>query len=428
MDADDYISPFSYRVERHPRVSSSPPTDELPLVQAIPDQLLVSQRAPDSVRRWLDGRATFLTTVFDGLPGADQLDDVEIWQLGGAQPNAIRTMQELQATVVDGHETFVSPNHVLVPASEAHGCPHGPPKPLPDLPEPTDHPGPKTRVTVIDSGYQWDDGWGENPLDSLCTFEFTDAQWLHDGKWTPGTRDVPDADGDGRLDTLAGHANFVAGLVAQGCAAEIQIWNHNGGFATSAAYSENVPTEAAVCRSIYMAQQATSAHVIVLGFAFASLNHAVHHMWDVTRIGDPLVVVPAGNQSSLKWRYPAALNGRYPSRYPNIVTVASHDKNDARSEFSNYGPWITCSAVGQDVESTFLRVDMELEDAPDEPKQNFANAWATWSGTSFAAPKVAAAICGRIAAGAPTAKDALREVLASGKSDPARHLGAILPF
>ena len=51
------------------------------------------------------------------------------------------------------------------------------------------------------------------------------------GAWLPGIPDVPDADSDGVLDALAGHANFVAGLIAQGCPqAEITIRNHNGGF------------------------------------------------------------------------------------------------------------------------------------------------------------------------------------------------------
>ena len=284
------------------------------------------------------------------------------------------------------------------------------------------------RVTVIDSGYQWDPTWGDNPLEGLCQLDVRQAQWLaHDG-WQQGTPDVLDVNQNGRLDALAGHANFVAGIVAQHCDAAITIWNHNGGFFPT---SDNVPTEAAVCRSILMAHQETPAKVIVVGFAFASLDHFVHHMWDATKLGDTIVVVPAGNQDSNHWRYPGALNGRYPGRYPNIVTVASHDANDAmtKSDFSNFGPWVTCSAVGRDVKSTFLRVNMAVEDDEDTdyPQYDFtANAWAQWSGTSFSSPKVAGAICAELAESGGTAMAALETVLGTGDPDPEEDLGVRL--
>jgi hypothetical protein len=95
-----------------------------------------------------------------------------------------------------------------------------------------------------------------------------------------------------------------------------------------------------------------------------------------------MVVAPAGNQHSERPRYPAALSGSN----NHMIGVGS-----TTGEFSNYGPWVTCSADGADVESTFLRIRTKrrLEDGG---RYAFRDAWAQWNGTSFATPKVVAAI------------------------------------
>ncbi len=64
-----------------------------------------------------------------------------------------------------------------------------------------------------------------------------------------------------------------------------------------------------------------------------------------------------------------------------VVGVAALDCTH-KAWFSNYGPWVDASAPGVDVLSTFF-----------EPAAGYATTgWARWSGTSFSAPKVAAAI------------------------------------
>jgi len=70
---------------------------------------------------------------------------------------------------------------------------------------------------------------------------------------------------------------------------------------------------------------------------------------------------------------------------------------NARAWFSNWGPWANCCTRGQDVRSTFIHWLGPVEGEPLTEIENFIG-WARWDGTSFAAPKVAAAIA-RLVAG-----------------------------
>lgn len=59
--------------------------------------------------------------------------------------------------------------------------------------------------------------------------------------------------------------------------------------------------------------------------------------------------------------------------------------------FSNYGHWVDVYAPGVNVYSTYLRGTWE-ELPPNPPASWPIDGYAIWSGTSFAAPQVAAAI------------------------------------
>jgi hypothetical protein len=87
---------------------------------------------------------------------------------------------------------------------------------------------------------------------------------------------------------------------------------------------------------------------------------------------------------------------------------------------------VTCSAVGEKVESTFLHVDMPPEDPPRAPHDFTVHSWAQWNGTSFAAPKVAAQVAARItsAANAGQAWAALSACTCLSNND----IGIIFPF
>ena len=78
-----------------------------------------------------------------------------------------------------------------------------------------------------------------------------------------------------------------------------------------------------------------------------------------------LVVAAAGNQGDSSVSYPAG--------YPNAVSVAATDRNDARASFSNANPDVELSAPGVAIASTV------------------PGGYAVYSGTSMAAPHVAGA-------------------------------------
>ena len=151
----------------------------------------------------------------------------------------------------------------------------------------------------------WDNTgpWGHNPLKDVCTLlQPKLSPWLKGtghsltpadaikyvdsavptnphptlvGFDTPPVwaGDVPAANQKYRMDAMAGHANFVAGVVAQGCDdPTIDIWSHSSAFVRGADYS--IVREAAVVLSIVQSQHPSTsrlqkpADVIHVGFAF----------------------------------------------------------------------------------------------------------------------------------------------------------------
>ena len=111
-------------------------------------------------------------------------------------------------------------------------------------------------------------------------------------------------------------------------------------------------------------------------------------------IGDGLGVAAAGNQSTSRPYFPAAS--------PIVVGVGALGQAD-KAWFTNFGGWVDACAPGIDVVGTFF-----LGDPTARPRRAAAHrrgSWARWSGTSFAAPKVAAAIAQEMYLTASTPRD-----------------------
>jgi hypothetical protein len=125
-----------------------------------------------------------------------------------------------------------------------------------------------------------------------------------------------------------------------------------------------------------------------------------------------LVVAAAGNNSSSRRFYPAAFAAvpRQKDTVP-VVSVGAENPNGTRASFSDDGAWVTAWASGASVVSTFpvdvrgaLMPAQEWSDgavvreslAPND----FRGGFALWSGTSFAAPALAARFLKALLAGA----------------------------
>ena len=96
-----------------------------------------------------------------------------------------------------------------------------------------------------------------------------------------------------------------------------------------------------------------------------------------------IVVAAAGNEGSCRPYYPAALAGRRRGRRPRQRRAAPGSRTSGR--------WVDACAPGVDVVSTFFTHFDDQSATWPSTSQPFRG-WAAWSGTSFTAPKVAAAI------------------------------------
>ncbi|MDQ6804460.1 MAG: S8/S53 family peptidase [Actinomycetota bacterium] len=339
--------------------------------------------------------------------------DVEVWRLNDDTFDSIDEARRLRRMAADEvietkrgptlRVPAVSPNHVAILSAKAGGCPASPPRPAPMPDESFVEPieaVPASKVTVLDSGYISITPPGQPHVALDARVSLVDGERLdtvaNPASWQPDGPDGLDTDGDGRLDGIAGHGTFIAGLIAHLCPQteltvvglrnqEVEIGGLNP--AEQAGLFE---TEAAIAHAML---QHSDADVIQCGFAFPTLDDYpslpfAAAMQVLTGPGAPrkgvAVVAPAGNEESSRRYWPAAL--------PDVIGVASTNPHGhQRAWFSNWGDWCDCCTRGEDVYSTFVYWDGPIEGEPLTSTEHFAG-WARWDGTSFAAPKVSAAI------------------------------------
>lgn len=94
-------------------------------------------------------------------------------------------------------------------------------------------------------------------------------------------------------------------------------------------------------------------------YGSTTLQQAVDYAWSRGAV----IVAAAGNSGNTQPHYPAY--------YPNVISVASTDRNDNISYFSTRGAWVDIAAPGSDIYSTYIN-----------------NTYHSLSGTSMAAPHV----------------------------------------
>jgi subtilisin family serine protease len=207
---------------------------------------------------------------------------------------------------------------------------------------------------------------------------------------------------EGRLDLGAGHGTFASGIVQQLAPnATIRVYR--------ALDSDGFGTEAMVATA--MLQAAADGAVVInlsLGLetdddeppiALEAAVELIREQWPQV-----LIVAAAGNFGHSRPCWPAAFKG--------VTAVAGLDRKLKPAVWSSHGPWVDCSTIGEAVLSTFVAGTERDDVDPDEVADSYPpDAWAIWSGTSFAAPQVVGAVAQIVETEALAPRDALARLL-----------------
>jgi subtilisin family serine protease len=409
FDPETYLprpSLIARRIMQHPRVIREATTcagqSEKMLVLALVDEVLVL-KPKGKKNSGLDGQLAAAGYRYIGsLRGsahaneASHIVDVQVWHTSDPKaPDSTTLARSLRTdTSLPGiaqKVATVTPNHVCVVCANYDTCPGGPPMPICDKVDiaipPLKPPG--VQVVVIDTGLMT-----HPALAGRASAEV--GYWLDP---TSGWLASPPDDVsvlDDMLPGVAGHGTHIAGVIAARCAhAKVSVVGLRHECYAVPTVASTVDEERLFTSEIAVANAVRThsrASVISCGFAFPTLDCYPSLPFAVTlsTIGAELAIVaPAGNEATSCPYWPAA--------FQRVIGVgATRGDMSARADFSNYGNWVDVFAPGEDVTSTFPTVDALPEDFERAPWISpcgwHYTGWASWSGTSFATPKVAAAI------------------------------------
>jgi subtilisin family serine protease len=282
----------------------------------------------------------------------------------------------------------IGPNHVLLPTP---GHRYGPAD-APQLTEPRrDLCGPEkagkgVRVAVLDTGADAGD-IAANP-------------WLVDrvGTTFAAIADDPYVGGKVISDVVGGHGNFVAGrVVEQAPGVDIDVISvaKTSKPGSKAQAGPAFVEESRIVWAISLAL-ASGHDVVTMSFGGPSIDDlplfsleaalVAHRRSDGRQVA---FVASAGNDDTSVPYWPAA--------HDDVVSVGAVDALGVKAPFSNHNPpeperpWVDCCTSGVHVASSFVWARSQDSGIDFE-------GWATWSGTSFAAPRVAGRIVAHMTA------------------------------
>lgn len=237
------------------------------------------------------------------------------------------------------------------------------------------------RVAVLDTGMAGD-GYRPAALDAMAPSQ---DHW-----------ERPDTDGDLHLDPAAGHGTFISGLielVTPGCEFTVEK--------VLSSYGEG--DEVAIARRVHaLAGAVDLINLSFGGYAMERMQVLAAAVRRATSAGT-VVVASAGNDGTCRPTYPAALR--------DVVGVGAIGPNGP-APFTNYGAWVRACAPGVDVVSWFFsEFDGPGVGGSGSVDPDHFESWARWSGTSFAAPVVVAALAREMFTYAVDAPEAVRRVI-----------------
>ena len=241
------------------------------------------------------------------------------------------------------------------------------------------------RVAVVDTGIdpkavRAPDGW----LDGID---------VHPGPG--GNCDALDAvpEPDGELDPGAGHGTFVAGLIRQFSPSSAVT-------AVKALESDGVGTDWSVAEALLDLAEGDQSYDLVnlslacvLGDIAAPTGIVAAIDSLVERHPDTVIVAAAGNDGSTEPTWPGA--------HKSVLCVGSSSGSQP-AEYSNRGYWVDFSIPSEGVVSTYVqgrRTVPATQEGAEPEHLVYDGEYASWSGTSFAAPQVTGMLADLISQG-----------------------------
>lgn len=317
-------------------------------VRYLKDELLVAADHQDTARGVLAGLGASAGQITAEPAG---LGFVRLTAPGADIAAASRALREQLGADAAG------PHHVFVSTPFEIGGPYGPPA-VADGYQLTAGPAPdaSVKVAVVDTGI-----WRDSPLPET---------------WYEAT--LADYDDTLAQESDTGHANFITGVIMantdNATVRIVKVLDANG-----------ICTEAALAAALTGLGDVGLVNLSLGGFSHDDHPPVLLRAALATLLADAdrVVVAAAGNEGSDDQPYwPAAFSGTSLPFAGQVVSVAAHD-GSTLCEWSNKGPWVDLAAPGSDILSTYVT------------HPEFPTGFARWSGTSFAAPFVVAAIAAR---------------------------------
>jgi hypothetical protein len=332
----------------------------------------------EAARRWTDQRENLVPL---GLARFTMRADTDV-------PDLIATRFS-----PEGQEALAAPVHMFRGEPNYEGGPGGAPAPVrtpPPPPAKASH-GHGVSIAVLDTGLS------------------STHEWFPQETWEALDGDIEDRldeDNDYELDAQAGHGTFIAGVIRQHApGAHLMVGRILG--------SDGVCDELDLIKALRALGERTKGNhqIGVLNLSLgaytwndrppALLAQAIEDLG-----ADTVVVAAAGNNHSKRVFWPAA--------FDSVVGVGALGSDGrVHTTFSNHGDWVDAWALGDQVASSFVKFDGPADEAPNaDIDSDCFTGFATWSGTSFAAPRISAELARRAQEQKTSPKKVLASVLA----------------